>query len=59
MCTSVPKPKPMPILASTTSREGEDNSRIEARLRRLRSGAAANALTGPRGIPGKQLGAPA
>lgn len=62
MCLSQPKmpsqPAP-PIIAAPDNREAGRTADVEARLRRARSGAAANILTGPRGIPSTtQLGAP-
>jgi hypothetical protein len=53
MCFSKPKmPSFAPVsVASTDSREAIQQADLEARLRRRRSGAAANVLTGPSGIP--------
>lgn len=49
------------IIASPNNREATRQADMEARRRRLRSGAAANVLTSQRGIPSatSQLGAPA
>lgn len=47
-------PTPTPALqaiAAADNREATQRGTMEARLRRLRSGAAANVLTGPTGIP--------
>lgn len=45
-------PKFAPVqVASTDNREAQQQADLEARLRRRRSGAAANMLTGPTGIP--------
>lgn len=38
-------------VAATDNAEATRQADLEARLRRRRSGAAANVLTGPRGIP--------
>ncbi len=52
MCFSTPKAiPPTPIIANTGSLEASRAADIEARLRRLRAGAAANVLTSPLGIP--------
>lgn len=57
------KAKPIqatPIMADPNGNEASNQADIEARLRRRRAGAAADVLTGPRGIPAtKQLGNPA
>lgn len=51
MCLmNIPKPQPISF-ASTDNAEARREADIEARLRRRRAGAAANVLTGPRGIP--------
>lgn len=61
MCMNTPKveqPKPA-IIAAPRSEDANRQADIEARFRRARSGALANILTGPRGIPSTaQLGAP-
>lgn len=63
MCITSRKPSPAPqIIAAGNSAEASQNADIEARLRRLRAGAAANVLTSARGIPSgatSQLGVPA
>ncbi|MGI3163079.1 hypothetical protein [Pseudooceanicola sp. 200-1SW] len=62
MCIGKPKiPTPAaPIVASTDNREANQTADIEARLRKRRSGAAANVLTSAMGIPSTgQLGRPA
>jgi len=40
-----------PLIAAYDNSEAVEQGRIEARLRRLRAGAAANVLTSPTGIP--------
>lgn len=46
-----------PLIAASDNAEAIEQGRIEARLRRLRAGAAANILTSPTGIPSTaQLG---
>lgn len=46
-----------PLIAAPDNREAIEQGRIEARMRRLRAGAAANILTSPTGIPAvAQLG---
>lgn len=47
---SMPTPAPLRI-AATDNREAAAQEDMEMRLRRRRAGAAANVLTGPRGIP--------
>ncbi|MBR9765472.1 MAG: hypothetical protein GYB53_18610 [Rhodobacteraceae bacterium] len=61
MCISAPKVSAAkPIVASADNREANQSADIEARLRRRRSGAAANVLTSAVGIPSTgQLGQPA
>lgn len=45
-------PAPQPIrVAAPDNREARQSATMEARLRRRRSGAAANILTSPVGIP--------
>lgn len=39
------------IIPATTNRDSQRQGDLEARLRQLRGGAAANILTSPRGIP--------
>ncbi len=46
--TAAPRPA---IIPATTNQESQRQGDIEARLRQLRGGAAANILTSPRGIP--------
>jgi hypothetical protein len=51
---------PPPIIAAPDNRDATRQSDAEMRRRRARSGAAANILTSPVGIPATaQLGAPA
>ena len=45
-----PAPRPV-IIPATDNRASQQQGDIEARLRKLRAGAAANILTSPRGIP--------
>lgn len=53
-------PKAAPIIAAPDNRDATRQADAEARRRRARSGAAANILTSPVGIPSTaQLGAPA
>lgn len=40
-----------PQIAATDNREAIQQGDLEARLRRRRAGAAADVITGPRGIP--------
>lgn len=57
MCFSTPKPAPTPIVAGTNTAEASQAATLEARMRRLRAGSAANVLTSPLGIPaGQKLG---
>lgn len=60
MCLSQPKmptSAAAPLIAAYDSTEAIQQGKIEARLRRLRAGAAANILTSPTGIPAtKTLG---
>ncbi|WP_226783180.1 hypothetical protein [Oceaniglobus trochenteri] len=53
MCLSTPKVS-APKIAAYDNSEAMRQSDIEARLRRRRSGAAANVLTGAMGIPSGQ-----
>lgn len=60
MCSApkIERPKPA-ILAAPNNREASRQGDEALRRRRARSGAAANILTGPLGIPATtQLGAP-
>ncbi|QPM89148.1 hypothetical protein [Pseudooceanicola algae] len=47
------------IISAGTGQDSTQSADLEARLRRARSGAAANILTSPLGIPARsKLGAP-
>ena len=60
MCLSTPRmpaPAAAPLIAAYDNTEAIQQGQIEARMRRLRAGAAANILTSPTGIPAtKTLG---
>jgi len=53
MCMTRPRMPTVaaPLIAAYDNSEAVEQGRIEARLRRLRAGAAANVLTSPTGIP--------
>jgi hypothetical protein len=53
MCFAKTPSVPAQRVAASDNTEANQQADIEARLRRLRAGAAANILTGQNGIPAK------